>query len=72
MKDEKLKFNGYYAIVDDCDNVFFESKNYNQALTWYLDYDGDRDVWLTAEKDLYIGNLIEYGFTRFIPVSIEC
>lgn len=70
MKDEYIKFNGWYAVVDDCDNVLFESQNFDDALNFYSDSDSD-DVWITKEMDLYNTWGVELGFISFRPVAIS-
>lgn len=70
MKDEYIKFNGWYAVVDDCDNVLFESQNFDDALNFYSDSDSD-DVWITKEMDLYNTWGVELGFISFHPVAIS-
>lgn len=70
MKDEYRKFNGWYAVVDDCDNVLFESQNFDDALNFYSDSDSD-DVWITKEMDLYNTWGVELEFISFHPVAIS-
>ncbi|WP_270529211.1 hypothetical protein [Limosilactobacillus vaginalis] len=69
---ECRKFNGWYAVVDSCDNVFFESKDKEKALNYFMDHiDENDDLYLTKEMELYCDGMIELGFTGYQPISIE-
>lgn len=69
--NEYRKFNGWFAVVDDCDNVLYESKEYEKAFEYFENNCADDDLWLTREMDLYCNGLIELGFTSFKSVTIE-
>lgn len=72
IMNECRKFNGLFAVVDDCDNVLYESEEYEKAFEYFEDnYTDENNLWLTREMDLYCNGLIELGFTSFKPVDIE-
>lgn len=66
---EYRRFNGWYAVVDDCDNVLFESKNFVEALDFFDDI--DNEAWLTKEMELFNSWGVELGFTSFAPVEVN-
>lgn len=70
MKNEVLKFNGFYAVVDDCDSIFYESESYDDSLDYY-DSNSNGELYLTREMDVYSHGMVEAGFTEFQPVSID-
>lgn len=71
MNNERYEFNGYYAVVDDCDNVFFESESEDEALNYFVEHPDNENLFLTREMELYRFGINQIGFAKFERVGIQ-
>lgn len=69
--NEYRKFNGLFAVVDDCNNVFFESESEDEALNYFDEHPDNEDLFLTREMELYSFGINQIGFTKFERVGIQ-